>query len=181
MIFDLRRRGGCPPPADHFFESGGGAAERGWQRSEQRGGQRRNDCNIPLVIAPVGRTVETRHSRDPQICFSPPGFPLYVASALSNVIRGPHRLPPPPRACAPRVFLPRFFPLIVSFSELRAVLDPIHRPSKSILVILNGTRENACQGGWLIRGEKVFGEIYFLFFFSFFGLRFSYYIRTLIC
>lgn len=26
------------PPADHFFESGGGAAERGWQRSEQRGG-----------------------------------------------------------------------------------------------------------------------------------------------
>lgn len=38
MIFDLRRRGGCPPPADHFFESGGGAAERGWQRSEQRGG-----------------------------------------------------------------------------------------------------------------------------------------------
>lgn len=87
---------------------------------------------------------------------------------------------PPSASCVRPVFLSRapFFPLIVSFSELRAVLDPIHRHRNryAVLNVGNGTRENAWQGGWLIRREKLFREIYFSFiFFSFFFFWFKWF------
>lgn len=45
-----------------------------------------------------------------------------------------------------------------------------------MLNVGNGTRENEWQGGWLIRREKLFREIYFSFiFFSFFFFWFKWF------